>query len=375
MAHVLILGGGFAGLVVAERLSAQLDHDHQITIVAPNDKFIFYPAMVQLAFGACEVSDLTIDLRSKFGELGVRFIQGELIRIDPAQQTAEIAGPDFNGDIAYDYVVFAMGRRLATERVPGFFEHASHLLGTKAALKFGQKIRDFSEGTIVLGSCPEARLPVPVCETAFALSKKFESEIREGKVRIKVVFPDSLQAAFGGAVLHKELETAFNRRGIIVLYDIPVTEVHSDHIASSAGHKVNYELLMLVPPFRGHAILGDLGITDQHDYINVDGHMQVRDLSNAFAIGDIAALPGPKFGHMAVRQADIAASNLASRLAGELPVAFYEHEIATIIDAGGSDSIYLHYGIWDDTLYSLKKGHVWGWAKEIHDRLWRSKHG
>src|SRR5829696_8211484 len=198
MAKILILGGGFGGLVTAERLAATMGSSHQITLIAPNQKFTFYPALVQLAFGECEAADITFDLRSKLADIGVRFVQGELIRVDPGKRTVEIAGDDLNGGIAYDYLVFAPGRRLATEKVPGFFEHASHLLGVGAATKFGDKVRNFQEGTIVVGSCPDGRLPVPVCETAFALAKKFQPQIRDGKVRIKVVFPESLDAAFGG---------------------------------------------------------------------------------------------------------------------------------------------------------------------------------
>ena len=195
MANILILGGGFGGLIAAERLAASLDSTHQITLVAPNRKFTFYPALAHLAFGECEPDDITFDLSAKLKDLGIRYVQGEMIRLYPNRRSAEIVGNDFNGEIAYDYLVIALGRRLATERVPGFFEHAQHLLSVNAALKFGELIRNFRSGTIIVGLCPEARLPVPVCETAFALARKFETEIQDGKIKIKVIFPESLKAA------------------------------------------------------------------------------------------------------------------------------------------------------------------------------------
>ncbi len=374
MSKILILGGGFGGLVTAERLAAMLDGSHQITLVAPNQNFTFYPALVQLALGECQPADVTFGLREKLRDLGVRFVEGELIRIDAARQTAEIAGDDFNGDITYDYVVLAPGRRLATEKIPGFFEHASHLLGISAATRFGEKVRAFRKGTIVVGSCPDARLPVPVCETAFALARWFKTEVDDGSVRIKVVFPESLESAFGGALLHKELESAFDRHHITVHYDIPITEVEPNAVISSKGHKIIYDLLMLVPPFRGQAILSDLGITDESDYIKVDGQMRVRGLANAYAVGDAVAFSGPKFAHMAVRQAEVAAKNIAAALKGTEPDTEYYHEIAAIIDAGGSDSIFLHYGIWDDVTYHLHQGRLWSWAKGVHDKVWQARH-
>jgi NADH dehydrogenase FAD-containing subunit len=91
-------------------------------------------------------------------------------------------------------------------------------------------------------------------------------------------------------------------------------------------------------------------------------------------VGDIVAFSGPKIAHMAVRQAEVAAANILSELNGKAPEQEYYHEIAAVIDAGGPDSIYLHYGIWDESLYRLKKGRFWGWAKDAHDAIWRTKH-
>ena len=374
MAKILILGGGFAGLITAKRLSLSLDPSHEVTLVSPGRKFIFYPALVHLAFGECTVEDISFDLASSLKELGIRFVRGEVIRIIPERRKVEIAGDDFNGDLAYDYLVIAMGRRLATEKVPGFFEHSQHLLGVDAALKFGELVRNFHEGKIIVGMCPDGRLPVPVCETAFALARKFETQMREGKIRVSVIFPDSLEAAFGGANLHKELESAFERHGISVLYDVPIREISFNEVLSSKKHKIKCDLLMLVPPFRGHAILNNLGITDDADFVKVDGFMRVHGLEKTYAVGDIVAFSGPKFAHMAVGQAEIAAENIISEIKGEEVRKEYYHEIATIIDAGGSDSIYLHYGIWDDSLYRLKKGKFWGWAKDSHDAFWLMKH-
>lgn len=373
MAKILILGGGFGGLVAARRLALSLGPSHDITLVAPNQKFTFYPALVHLAFGECSVDDISFDLASTTKELGIRFVQGEMIRIYAERRTVEIVGNDFNGELGYDYLIFAMGRRLATEKVPGFFEHAQHLLGVKAALKFGDLVRDFHAGRIIVGMCPDSRLPVPVCETAFALARKFEPEMRDGRIRVSVIFPESLEAAFGGANLHKELEAAFERHRINVLYDIPISEISFNEVYSSKKHKIECDLLMLVPPFRGHAVLRPLGITDDSDFVRVDGLMRVHGLERTYAVGDIVAFSGPKFAHMAVGQAEGAAANILAEIKGEEPKTEYYHEIATIIDAGGADSIFLHYGIWDSSMLSLKKGRFWGWAKDAHDAFWRTR--
>lgn len=373
MAKILILGGGFGGLITAERLAAALTLEHEITLVAPRRKFTFYPALVQLAFDYCSPDDITFDLALKLKNIGVRFIESEMIEVDGENKTVRVAGSDITGTISYDFLVIATGRRLATERIPGFFEYSHHLLGTGAALKFKNAVSNFRQGRIVVGLCPEARLPVPVCETAFALAKIFKNEVASGDIQISVIFPDSLEAAFGGASLHNELESAFARNQISVHYNIPISEITDQHILSSLNHKIDYDLLMLIPPFSGNAALRSQGIVDDSDFVRVDGTMKVDGIENAYAVGDLVAFSGPKFAHMAVRQAEVAAANLVSEINNEKPKRAYYHEIATVIDAVGPDSIYLHYGIWDNSRYRLKKGRLWGWAKEAHDSWWQAR--
>lgn len=370
MANILILGGGFGGLITAERLVELIGEKHQITIVSPTRKFTFYPALVRLAFGDCQAEDITFDLPAKLKEMDVRFVQGEVIALNPKQRRVKIAGDDINGEISYDYLVIAMGRRLATEKIRGFFEHSHHLLGTKAALKFGEAVNNFEKGKIVVGLAPQAFLPVPVCETAFALSRKFQKKIEKNEISITIVFPETVKKAFGGADLHRKLEKAFEKHNIEVITDFPVKEVTEKSIVSEDGQTVDYDLLMLLPPFRGQAMIGRHGFTDEMDFVTVDNFMRVEDLDKVYAVGDNAAFPGPKLAYMAVRQGFVVADNIVSEMRGGMPRKIYHHDIAVIIDEGGDDSIFLHYGIWDETLYGIKVGKMWSRMKQNHNQLW-----
>ena len=51
MAKVLILGGGFGGVVAAEWLAERLGTEREITLASRSREFLFYPALVRLAFG------------------------------------------------------------------------------------------------------------------------------------------------------------------------------------------------------------------------------------------------------------------------------------------------------------------------------------
>ncbi len=374
MKKILILGGGFGGLVVAERLSEFFNGEHQITLVSPNRKFTFYPALVRLAFGQLEEDEITFDIEKKLHKLDVKFIEGEVLHLKPQYHRVQIAGKEFNGDISYDYLVIAMGRRLATEKMAGYFDHAHHILGVKAAEKFGNAIEEFKQGNIVVGLSPNSHLPVPVCETAFSLAKKFYPDSPTKPINISVVFPETVKDAFGGADIHQELKEAFEKHDMDLIEDFPLDEIERNKIVSKGSHKIPYDLLMLVPPFQGQARLSENGITDERGFVEVDEFMRVKKMKDAYAVGDIVSFKGPKLAHIAVRQAQVAAVNIMRELEGKEPDAVYYHEIASIIDQGGADSLYLHYGVWDDSLYKVKKGKIWSLVKRVHDKIWRTRH-
>ena len=374
MANILILGGGFGGVVAAESLARQIPKEHQITLVSRSPRFIFYPELVRLAFGKCEPDDISFDLRETMLDRRVRFIETEVARIDPYARHVIVTHGEIQGVLPYDYLLFALGRRLATERVTGFFEHAQHLLTVDGALKFGEALRNFKEGRAVVGQCPGARLPVPVYETAFALARLFEERGQGERVRITIVSPDPPGLQFGDGDVARAMRTALDEHYIEYLPDFPIEKVTPGSVLTSNGHAINYGLLMLLPPFRGPSAVLGLGITDDEGYINVDRAMRVQGVENMYAVGDCVNFIGAKMGHMAVRQAEVAAANIALEIEGLEPLPVYDHEMMLVIDEGGGDTIYLHKGLWDNEPTIVRQGRFWTWAKRVHAKYWLGKH-
>ncbi|HEX5705771.1 MAG TPA: FAD-dependent oxidoreductase [Pyrinomonadaceae bacterium] len=373
MANILILGGGFGGVVAAESLAKRLGPEHWITLVSRTRRFVFSPALVRLAFGRCAPEDISYDLREAMLDRRVRFIEATVARVDPFARRVTLSGGDVDGDIKYDYLVYALGRRLATERVPGFYEHAHHLLGVEAAERFGDAARKFRGGHAVIGSCPGARLDVPVYETAFALARQLEE--RGDRARITVVSPSYPSAQPGGQDLARAVRPALEAHRIETLSDFPVSSVTAEAIVSEDGREVEYDLLMLVPPFEGTSALAGTGLTDDEGFVRVDHTMRVLSAERMYAAGDAVYFSGPKMGHMAVRQAEVAAENLAAEIEGVGRVAHYDHEIMLVVDEGGKDTVFLHKSLWDeDDGRGMSRGRFWSWAKRVHEKYFRSQH-
>lgn len=374
MAKVLVLGGGFGGVVAAERLARRLGPEHQITLLSRHRDFTFYPALVRLAFGQCRMEEIFYDLRQAMLDRRIGFVQAEVNYPDPQTRHVVIARGEIEGKMPYDYLLFALGRRLSTEAVQGFFEHAHHLLTVGAALKFSEALKRFDRGHAVIGYCPDSRLSVPVYETAFALDRRLRERGRRDQARITVVSPESLSDQLGGATATPALLTALAEHDINYLPDFPINLVTEKEVWTAKGQQLSYDLLMLVPPFQGPSEARYVGITDPNNFVRVDRMMRVTGADRMYAAGDCVNFLGPKMGHMAVLQGEVAAENLAAEIQGNEPKARYNHELMLVIDEGGKESIYVHKELWDRGEASIKQGRFWGWAKRLHEKYWKQDH-
>ncbi len=374
MAKVLILGGGFSGVVAAERLAEQLSEEHQITLVSRSRNFVFYPALVRLAFGKCEPADASFDLRKALLNRRVNFIEAEVAQVNPFQRRVTIAHGEVEGKLPYDYLIFALGRRLATERITGFYEHAHHLLNVDKAIKFGKALAKFHEGRAVIGQCFGARLPIPGYETAFALARLLEKRGERERVHITLVSPETLEAELGDAASAAVLKKAFEANQIELLPDFRIEAISENSAKTNTGDVIDFDLLMLAPPFRGSSAASYLGITDDEGYIGVTWTMRVKEVERMYAAGDCVAFEGPKLGHMAVRQGAVAAANVAAEIEGREPVAHYSHEMKSVIEGDGSGSLYLHKDFWLDEPGTVRQGRFWSWAKSVQQRYWEASH-
>ncbi len=342
MANILVLGGGFAGVVAAESLARRLGPEHRITLVSRHREFTFFPSLVRLAFGRLKLEDVFFDLVHAMQSQRVALTQAEVADYDPDKRFVVVRRGQLEWRIEHDYLVFALGRRLAAERVPGFFKYGRHLLTVDAALRFGEAIKGFHGGHAVIGYCQDARLAVPVYETAFALDRLLRARGERDRARITIVSPEKLGGLLGGDAIAPALREALGERGIEFAPDFPVNRVTEKEVWAGDGQRMGYDLLMLIPPFQGPTEARHIGITDPNDYIRVDSRMRVHLADRMYAAGDSVNFPGPKMGHMAVLQGEVAAANLAAEIEGREPEASYDH--------------------------------VWGWAKREHTRYWTRLH-
>ncbi len=118
-AHVVIVGGGFAGVSCARKLAAT--KGVSVTLIDKNDYHQFQPLLYQVATSMLAAGDIAYPLRKIAAEFdGFDTKRAEVVAIDPATRTVTTRrGETYTGD----YLVLAAGSQPSFFGTPGA-EHA-----------------------------------------------------------------------------------------------------------------------------------------------------------------------------------------------------------------------------------------------------------
>ena len=104
--HVLILGGGFAGLYAAQALKRA---PVRVTVVDRRNHHLFQPMLYQVATAALNPSDIAAPIRSVLRhQTNTEVLLGEVESIDPAKRRVVLTD---GADSSYDYLIVATGAR------------------------------------------------------------------------------------------------------------------------------------------------------------------------------------------------------------------------------------------------------------------------
>ncbi|WP_418958067.1 FAD-dependent oxidoreductase [Streptomyces tritici] len=114
---VVVIGGGYAGVMAANRLTQRADVT--VTVINPRRTFVPRLRLHQLVAGTHEA---VVDYAAVLAD-DVRLVVDTVTRIDAAGRRVTLS----NGDaLAYDYLIYAAGSGSTAPQVPGAGKPGSH---------------------------------------------------------------------------------------------------------------------------------------------------------------------------------------------------------------------------------------------------------
>ena len=344
--RVVILGGGFGGLVAAQKLKRA---PVEVTLIDRRNFHLFQPLLYQVATGSLSPGEIAAPLRGVLSrQKNTRVLLGEAVDVDPeAKRVILRDGASFE----YDSLIVATGSQTSYYGNDSWREWAPSLKSVEEATAIRHKILYAFECAERAATPEEARAWLTFVivgagatglELSGALAEIARETLRhdfrkinpreariilmEGAPRVLGAFPEDLSA---------KAEKLITRLGVEVLKGVMVTNIDAHGVAFKRGDAVESLAAKTVlwaggvtsTPFGAKLAERTKAQTDRSGRIKVNRDLTVPNYPDIFIIGDLAhaadeeGKPLPGVAQVAIQGGAYAAKIIRARLKGkrELP--------------------------------------------------------
>ncbi|AXR77341.1 FAD-dependent pyridine nucleotide-disulfideoxidoreductase [Natrarchaeobaculum sulfurireducens] len=314
-----MLGGGAGGLMTANRLSRKLDHV-DVTVVDRSEYHYYQPSYYLIPFGYKEPDQQRRPIRDLLRE-EITFRQATVEGVDPDDRIVQTD----DGDVAYDYLVVALGNALRDDAVDGLVDawegtdSVFPFYHYEAALELGEALEEFDGGRFVV-SVPET--PIKCGGAPLKLTMLAEDYFRRQGMRdeVDLVMTKPIEVPFGTtpqkAPYNEKIEEIWADRDIEFVPEFTVAEVDGEakEIHSTDGRTVEYDMYAPVTPQYGREALTERSpLTGDGEYVTIDEETLQHDAyDEVFALGDCSNLPTSRTASAARKQTHTLVDNLAA---------------------------------------------------------------
>ena len=333
--HVVIVGGGFAGLGCAQRLADQ--KDVRITLLDRNNYHQFQPLLYQVATSLLAASNISHSLRSVFaGQDNVDVKLAEISEVDTATKTVRSSdGEEWTGDA----LVLAAGSQPNFFGTPGAPEHSFPLYSVDDATRLRSRILGLLEQVdshpellqrgalnfVIVGGGPTG------VEVAGALGDMITDTVPAEYHNIDTTRAHIYLVDLGDALLkpfsdkaHGYVSKVLKEKGVDVHLGISVKEVHSGHAVLSDGAIVPTRCVVWGGGIKAAGVAADCGLAEgRGGRVDVQPDLTLAGSPGVYVVGDIANIRGPdnetlpQLGSVALQSGTTAADNIVADFEGK----------------------------------------------------------
>jgi sulfide:quinone oxidoreductase len=335
--HIVILGGGTGGTVLANDLADRLEPeleagDVRVTLINDDPDHVYKPVWLYVPFGQREPADGRRPLDTLVDE-AIDLRIDRVSNIDTEAQRLQFQGGA--PSVSYDYLVLATGSTLEPEHIPGLAEDGHNYYSESGATDLRDELLEFTDGELVLSvigtphMCPAAPL-----EFVFMADDWFRGRGLREDVDITYTYP--IQRVHGNPHIAEWARLIMEERNINVetFFNAESVDPAAQTVTSMEGTELDYDLLVTIPPHAGIDIVEEAGLGDD-GWVDVDKHtLEAEAAENVYALGDTADTGVPNAGSVAHYQAGVVGQRLASEIRGRPATATYDGKTLCFIETG-----------------------------------------
>jgi len=338
---IVIVGGGFAGLHLAKKLSNSVYH---VLLIDKENHYQFQPLFYQVASARLEPSNISFPFRKIFQRSrNVDYRLAEVKKVNPEMNTVETS----IGSISYDLLVMANGCKTNFFGNKEIADHALSMKTTQEAIDIRNEILLSFERYISAGSSEKEGLlnlvivgagPTGVeLAGAFAEMKKYVLprdypgvDFKSMRVIVIEGSPHTLNSM--SDVAKKASRKYLEDMGVELFTETVVSAYDGKTLTLKNGKEIKTRNVIWAAGVTGNVIEGIPTEKIVRNRYIVDRYNKVKGYENIYALGDIAYMETPKYPQGHPQLANVAinqAKNLGKNLLGILknnPLTEYEYK-------------------------------------------------
>jgi sulfide:quinone oxidoreductase len=297
--HVLIAGGGVAGLEAALALCDLAGERVEVELLAPGPDFVNRPVTVRNPFASLVTPRVPLD---RLGDLGIAVRADGLAEVHASRHQVRTQDGAILG---YDRLIVAVGAH-AVQSVPG----ATHFAGPRDAGTIEHLLRGAGadpDRALTFALPDTVTWPLPFYELALLSAGSLAQ--RGQAPRILLFTHEQRPLELFGPHAGDACARLLHKAGIEVSLATAPQGVFDGALLLGSGSLVPAGDVIAVPAWKGRPVTGLEG--DRDGFLHVDAHARVPGAEDVFAAGDITD-GAVKQGGLAAQQADAAALRIAA---------------------------------------------------------------
>ena len=324
--RVVIIGGNFAGLVAASRISC----DHDVTVVDARADFEWTPNIHELLSGVKNREGVVLPRAECVNRYGHTFVQDVVTGID---RDSSSVVTESGLALPYDACLIAAGSVRTTFGVEGADKYALGLRSVGDAVRIASRLdklatRKRRASVVIVGG------GVTGVEVVGEILRRREQG-DEFNIHIVEVEPDILDEQLDG--LASDAVERFAPYGVTVHTNTSIKAVSARSVLLENGEKLTADLCIWSAGMALPEFLRDAGLKEADDqWLPVDDTLKSVYADNIFVAGDCAALPEPirKQAYYAMDMGELAGDNISRLLEGGRMKSFRAMPMPMLISFG-----------------------------------------
>jgi sulfide:quinone oxidoreductase len=346
MKKILVLGGGTAGTMTANKLRKALPvGEWSVTVVDADDNHRYQPGYLFMPFGTYTPKQVTKS-RRKYLSKGVSLVYGEIDKVEADDNAVLLADGQ---RLTYDYLIIATGVTPRPDQTPGMLDDMGHSVhefySYNGSLALAEKLAAWPGGKLVIHITEmPIKCPVAPLEFAFLADAFFKGKGMRDKVEITYVTP--LDAAFTKPIAAEAFGNTLEEKGITVVPDFMIESVDFENrkIVAYDETEVPFDLLVTIPLNMGADYVSRSGLGNDINLVPVDKFtQQSKAHANVFALGDANDIPASKAGSVAHFEVDIFIENFRQLITGSDMTHKFDGHANCFIETGDGKAMLIDF--------------------------------